>query len=353
MISILDRYLMTRTLAAFVVIIVVVISVAMGVDILMRMHELMGADDEGRAWSIAVRYYLYSLPAMVSPLVPLSLAAAITMACAPVLKRREFVAIASSGINLRRATRSIIILALFIGLADVALNDQLRPRLETTRQSLEDQLGGQVRSARMWQVAETGTWWYANRVVLHDPDNPTIEEVAIIPPDHGMLQAQALERHQGEWQLRGPIMLWERHADGGDAWRVDSNDRAAKGILAMPYDGERLTQLLVSRHALPGHELWQRGGHLNIAMLAQRWSRLAMMLCVALVALPAFVQFHNRDRLMLAAISAIALALLPVLVIAVGGLSADASAISPLLSVGIAVSAALLPSAWYYQRWRL
>ncbi|TVR12551.1 MAG: LptF/LptG family permease [Planctomycetota bacterium] len=353
MISILDRYMVSRTLAAFLVIIVVVVSVAVGIDILMRMHELMGAENEGRTWGLAARYYLYSLPAIVSPLVPLSLAAAITMACAPVLKRREFVALSSSGINLRRATRGIIILTAIIGLADVALNDQLRPRMETTRQSLEDQIGGQVRSARMWQVETTGTWWYANRVVLHDPSSPLIEDVAIIPPRHGMLQAQALEHKQGQWHLRGPIMIWEQDEDGIDAWRMEEGPLSATGILSMPYDGNRLSQLLVSRHALTGDELWQRGGHLNTAMLAQRWSRLAMMLCVALVVLPAFVQFHNRDRLMLAAISAIAMALLPVLVITIGGLSADAAGISPLISVGAAVAVALLPSAWYYQRWRL
>lgn len=354
MIARLDRYLLRRGLAALLVVLLLTTALVLGMHFVLNLKLLLrgtlppGAD----RWPLIGSYYLYSLPTFISPVLPLALALAMIAATAPMLKRSEFTALGAGAIGPRRACRALLGLALAVGATDVVLSDQLAPRWESRRQAIEDVLGDQIRSGRVFRIEETGTVWYANTVTLRTDGPPRLDFVLVAPASAGLILARSLVETTDGWRLTGPILRWQEDAQGQD--HLSQPDHIdCQGELAIPMDGDRLAQTLVARQALTGDELWHRGDHLHLALLAGRWSRFFVPLAVILIVLPLFVADRNRGRLLPAAIKAVLCGLAPMVVVAAGAYAADAAAMAPLLVVGLFTAAALAPGIWLTARWRL
>ncbi|MBA3710357.1 MAG: hypothetical protein H0W83_16225 [Planctomycetes bacterium] len=104
---------------------------------------------------------------------------------------------------------------------------------------------------------------------------------------------------------------------------------------------------------MTGPELLAIGGKTNEAYAWARWSRVVIPLLAALIVMPIFVRFSNRDAIVSGCLKALGGAALPVLVVVVGGMIADTSAFPPMTVVLIAVGLALIPASIVYLRWRL
>jgi lipopolysaccharide export LptBFGC system permease protein LptF len=349
----LDRYVLKRAIAAFLLIVVLVVLLVVGMDLILRLKILLSGDlayGESR-WLLIAQLYGYSLPTLISPLLPFAVTAAAVMATAPMLKRGEFTALASAGTSMRRATRGLLILAVLVGSLDVWLSDQVAPRWETRRQAIEDRLGGEVVSGRIWDIPETGSVWYANHVVLQ-PEGPPIIEDLVIAPGHGLIHARALERLDGAWVLTGPIVCWFRSDDGRETWE-SLDELPCEGQLALPFGVDTLSQRLVSRHAMTGGELLAKGGHLNVALFWGRMARFVVPVAAMLLVLSVFIRFSNRSQLVVAGTKSLGAGFAPMLIVATGTFNADASALPPVLVVGVASGLALIPGIIVYSRWRL
>lgn len=357
----LDRYFVRRACVALVGIVALVCALVIGLDIIFNLKNLLkGAlpEDASRPWMI-VRLYLFRLPSLMSPLVPLAMMAAVILTTAPSLKKGEFTALAAAGISLRKSTRSLLLVAAIAGALDVYLSDRLAPRLEGRVQAMTDALSGEARSGRIWVVEETGTPWYANRVILVPGEIPRVEDILVAPAAYpGLIHAEKLGRDDdGNWFLDGPV----RRIDFDDEGRrrfTELDALPCEGSIALPYDSDKLGQILVSRYAMTGDELWRRGldeeqGHLYHALLYRRYSRALLPLFAVLLVLPMFVRFQNRDEMLVAGIRSLVFGLVPIGILSIGGMEADRRAGDPLLTLGGAAGLALLPGLVAYVRWKM
>ena len=103
----IDRHMLKRGSFALLIIIALVVIIVLGMDFILNLNTFLksSAAESGELAKLILLYYGYSLPSMISPLLPLALAISLVVTCAPMLKRGEFIALSASGISLRTATR--------------------------------------------------------------------------------------------------------------------------------------------------------------------------------------------------------------------------------------------------------
>ncbi len=357
----LDRYLARKTLVAIVLITALLLAVVIGLDVILRLKRLLAGEiPEGASRALLiVRLYLYSIPYLLSPVLPLVTMAAVLLTSAASLKRNEFTALSASGISLHRSTRVLLLLALAIGVLDVWISDRVTPQLEGRRHALEDRLTGESRTGRIWAVEETGTHWYANQVILVPGSAPQIKEIIAAPadPERDLLHAERLVHREDRWFLTGPIVRTRLTPDGRRV-REELAELPCTGAWSIPYGPAELSQKLVSRYAMTGSELLRRAdssrhGRIYLTHFYARLSRLVVPLLAVLLVLPLFVRFNNRDNLILASIKTIPAGLFPIAVMSVGAMEADSASVHPLLVLTIATAIAAAPGIIAYLRWRL
>ncbi|TVR44637.1 MAG: LptF/LptG family permease [Planctomycetota bacterium] len=355
MIKACDRYLFFRASATLTVVIGLVLLLVVGIDLILNLNMFLRSDAiaEGELAQTIFRFYWYSLPTLISPLLPVAMVISAIVACAPMLKRGEFIALSAGGLSLPRITRGLLALALLCGAADVILSDQIAPRYEAQRSVIEDQIRSRVRAARTWEVnsPEGSSRWYANRVNLTSIENPQIIDVVVVTT-RSMVQAQALQWQDQGWVLQGPMLFWQQDEDGFDRLKSPSS-LPALGPFTLPYTPESLASLLISAQAMTTRELMAQGGNHQLSVVAGRWSRLLMPLAMVMLALSCFVRFSNRDSIVVAAITSLVASLAPLLILTLAIYAADSGSIHPWLTVGLGLLIALAPGLWRYRRWQL
>lgn len=353
MLTMIDRHMLKRGGISLVIIIGLVITLVLGMDFILNLNTFLKSKlaESGELTQLIVLYYAYSLPSMISPLLPIALAISLVVTCAPMLKRGEFIALSASGVSLRMATRGLIVLALMVGAADAFMSDQLVPSFETKRSLIDDQIRSRTRVARTWENPENSTRWYANWVRLNHDSGPEIRDV-IVASQSGLLQAKHLRYQDGTWFFVGPMTIWRVTEDGADDVRSPTTF-PAKGEFALGFSPEELGQQLISRNALGSDALIEQGGHLNLSIVASRWIRFIIPLAMALIVLPCFVRFHNHDRITVGGVTAILAGLLPIFFITMATMSADSSPLHPFILIPSATLVAMLPGVWFYRKWRL
>ena len=105
MLTMIDHHMLRRGAISLVIIIALVITIVLGMDFILNLNVFLKSKlaDSGDLPKMILLYYGYSLPGMISPLLPLALAISFMVTCAPMLKRGEFIALSASGISLRKA----------------------------------------------------------------------------------------------------------------------------------------------------------------------------------------------------------------------------------------------------------
>lgn len=345
--AILDRYLLRRCAAGALALTVLVSALILGLDLLLRLADLTEGKlgPEQSRLGLLLRHLAYRAPMVISPLLPVAAVGGALIALVPMLRRGELTALAASGISLRRACRGAFLLAAVLGCVDLVVSDQLAPRLQGPAAQVEQQLTGRPDHGRIWRVETTGSTWFAGRIWLREGRNHA-RQLAVASSDGRLITAGGLDYEDpGGWVLRDVV-------EEGRTGVRHHEHLAATGWLALPYSPADLSQLLASRYALTSPELWRQGGQLNRSLALQRWLRLLVpLLCVA-CALPIFVHFENRERLIQGTGQALVAALVPVALIGLGAAAADASDAPPILVMGIAGALAAAPGVWLVLRWR-
>ncbi len=348
--AILDRYLLRNGLAGLVIILGIVVLVVLGLDLLLNLNGLLRGElepDRSRMLLI-LRFVLYQAPAVISPMLPVVTLTAAMITAGPMLRRGEYIALAASGISLRRSARPLLALALLVGIGDFLLVDRLAPRFEPERAAIEDALTGTPRGARSWQVPATGASWFAGKVNLAQARAPRMGRVLVAPRDGALLQAAALEWNGSAWLLRAPVI-----SGGPGPQRSVSGDVPCTGQLALPFGPAELARRLASHQAKGLGALWRSGSPQQRALAWQRLARVLAPLLAVLLALPGFVRFANRDHLLLAGVRCQIVGLVPLTLLALGGWVGEAGSWPPGAVMLTAVVIALLPGIHVFRRWQL
>ncbi len=349
MIALLDRYLLRRAALAFVMILTVLVVIIVGLDLTNRVGGALDHEDGAR---LIARFYLLKIPEWLVAVAAPALLMACLAVCAPMLRRGEFVALSAGGRGTRGATRALLALAAIIGVGTAMLSDRIVPPYSAESERIDDLIDKQDRDGKCWQVLETGSAWFIAHTKIRDEEDFDFSLVAIAPPSGGLVVADNLLWDGAGWRLEGGLCRFEILPDGSyrhsTPARIDLVDE-----LALPYGPTRLYRELLPAHTLTGPELLARGGARNRGIAYGRWAAAFGPLLAVMAALPLFVRFRNKDNLIVASITAAAMASVPLIIIGMSGIVGDTVAADPALVTGTALIVAAMPSLWLYMRWRL
>lgn len=342
----LDRYLAWQFVRNLALVASAMIVVFLGLDVLMNFHLLTRQADS--PW-VKVQLFLGHVPALLNFAIPIS-AVVSAMACAaPMLRRGEFTALGAAGITLQRSTRMLLIGCLAAGAADAVLADLVTPPATARAIVLQDILEGQSREGRVWR-SEDGATWFAGATRLFGPKQPLLRRLVVASPDRLAL-IESLAWDGRRWtaptgavvlRIEAGAQLLERHPPG-----------ILPGHLDMTMPPAALHRLLLPRYTMTTSQLVNRGERADLTAVWSRWSRALFPVLAAAVVLAHFIRFRNRDRIAVATIESVALALIPTAILATAGMAAD-SAPGPagmVVVVGAAIAAAVSAVMWW--RWRL
>jgi lipopolysaccharide export LptBFGC system permease protein LptF len=343
----LDRYLALAFLRNLLLVVVVAVAILLALDVLFGLQLLMRRGEYG-AWPV-IQYFACRVPGYLGFALPTGAVIAALVVTAPMLRRGEFIALEVAGMSLRQATRALVVAALLTGLVDALIADAVAPAAMARSLAVEDLLQGQRREGRVWTVPERGSTWYAGGATLVGTPRPELRRVVAASPQR-MAMAERLVWEGGRWQPAGPVLAWSLLEDG--AHRLER--AAALGDdLGLPVPPDELYRRLLPRYTMSGVQLIDRGERADLAQFAGRWARLLITPLAVLAALAAFVRFANRDRIIIGAVRGCLAALVPIAIITVATLAADATPGIPVLTVigGVVVAATGVGiAAW---RWRL
>lgn len=365
MMSLLDRYLFSRTLWAIVGIIACAALAVVGLDLIFKLKVLTSATlPPGKsAFLLISEYYLLSLPQMISPLLPFAAVGGVLLALSPVLKRGEFCALWASGLSPRRIVLAPLFLSLCVGLLLWVVVDQLEPRLQPRSRVVRAALTGRIQGGRTWENPATKTHWMAERFLLATGQAPLIRDVKIAPPkDDSLLMVCAdqltLSATEG-WILQGSVVAIRRQNDGRTT-RVVSDRLPCTGVLELPEKRTAFAELLVNQRSFDSLALWDRLSDAHPAQartfraeIFGRFLKMLLPLACVMAAIPVFVRFENRQRLTLAAIQALAMSALPAIILSIACVHLDRPGLP---TIPVAIAAALLafvPGIILFWRWRI
>lgn len=346
MIAVLDRHLGWTFLRNAVMVALATIIVFVVLDVLMSITVLARAAPS--PWT-KVELFACRIPALLGLAFPLAATVAVLATVAPMLRRGEFTALGAAGVNLHRATRSLLFGAAIAGCADLAVADLVAPGSTARAMALQDLLEGQQREGRVWRT-EDGAHWFAGRARLVHTPQPELGQIAVATADD-LVIAPLLRWQDGAWIApKGSVRLDARQG----AQRLGRLPPGPLPAIAdLPYSPDELYRRLLPRYTMTSSELFARGERADLAVAWGRLGRLLMIPLMAMAAMAVFVRFVHRDRIAVGAIYGGLAALVPAGVIALAGATADTVPGHPaLVALGGSLIAAA-PPLWWWWRWRL
>ncbi len=353
MIRRLDTHLFRRYVSSLALIAGAITALFLGMDLLINLNVLanLPSGDDGSRFASILKLYLNKFPQVLNFALPVAALAAALAVAAPMLKRGEFIALGAGGISPRRASAALLLGAFAVGLFDTLVADWVTPHAVARSAAIEDKLQGQIRQGRAWLDDATGTNWFIGEVYLLEGENPGMKRVVAATADT-LVYADRADWSDGRWRLSGGILRL-RLVGSGRVACDRLNALPLEGPLALALSPKELYRQLLPSYAMRTDELLQRGRAQDFAQVWSRWTRLLLPLIMIVTALPLFVRFVNRDTVVVAILQAALAAAGCAGIIALGGLTADATPLPSWTMVLLAVSVAATPGVVLWRRWSL
>jgi LPS export ABC transporter permease LptG len=180
----------------------------------------------GQPFGLVLRYYPYFVPGVLYVVLPISCLIGAVVTFTLLTRSGELTAIKSSGISMRRATVSVLLLSAALSAVLYLVQDRIAPGTNPKAQAIRDQIMGNA--PRTHGTLTLGRWLFApqGRHLYHyqlfDPDTQEFQGVNVFTVDRRTPRIldhrfAELARWTGsEWELRGG---WYRTfpADGSAA----------------------------------------------------------------------------------------------------------------------------------------
>ncbi|MFW5845986.1 MAG: LptF/LptG family permease [Planctomycetota bacterium] len=347
----LDRFLLLRAGLNSLLLLTAGLLLFIGFDILFNLDDYL-RQELPPGWNrllAVLGFYGLQLPALISVLLPPAVIGGCLFTAAGSLIRREYVAVATSGVSPRQANRGLVLLTLLATMLQLLLGDLVAPALHARAAEFDAFIGLRQYPARVWRDPETDAVWFAHRARLPTDAPPEASLVAIIPPKAGMMLARGLYWQDG-WWLQEPILDW----DGSDR-----QPRLSTTAMPLPHTHRcslspaNLRQAWLAREAMSAWELWQQGDQLHRALAYARLTQLLILPLMLLIALPILVRFRSGGGLITAGCLAMVASCWPWLCLVLAARSAEVSRLGAETVMAIALMLAAAPGCWLWLRWRL
>ncbi len=345
---IVDRYLLRRYIITTCALALLAALFISGFDLLLRLNKIHRLDISSYE---VLYFYCARLPYLFTTIMPMLTVLSALLCIAPEIKNNSLISLSTAAVSMRKSLRVFFVAALVLGGLSVFLADQVAPRFLAITSNLVPHNQVQQESAVTWIEDSCNTVWYGH----HLQDNGTsltFQLVTIIPEEGGMVHARLMEYHNNNWVLRPPIYRWHSD-DAGHHYHETLDHLPLTGTYIVPFSVAQLRDKITSRQALTGDELWSNGSHLHMSLLLSRWSRFFLPLAALFIALPLFVRFKNRDRIVSAGGIAFLASLTPIGILSIASTQADISSTPPALILGSGLILAFLPGCILFFRWHL
>lgn len=349
----LDRYLYKRCISALILITTLAMCLAVFFDLVLNLENYLSADldEPEKRWSLIIQLYATRLPLILSGIIPYAMVASALICITPMLRRGEWTAAIAGGISPQRIVRPLCILAIIAGIVLMLCHNSLNPRLFPISQNIDAQFDRKSFSSKLWHLKDQGSTWYASHAIVPKEGPPQFRKVFITHQDGGAVYADQLRWENERWELNGAIIEWQANTDQDAEQVIQKKDLPLIGKYTLPLAPDALRQELLTREAFSGLELWERGDHMYMTLFLNRSISIFVPILAIFFALPIFGRFENRQRILVAATRALIYASIPIGIIALSGMAADASSWSPWISNGIGLAIAAVPACLVFRRW--
>lgn len=342
----LDRHLLGQFTRNAVLVTIAMVVVFLVLDVLLNFHLM--TRQAPSPW-LKVELFLDHVPSLLNFAIPIAAVVSALACAAPMLRRGEFTALGAAGITLQHSTRMLLAGCLVVGVVDAVVADLASPPTTARALAIQDQLEGQSREGRVWR-SDDGAVWFAGGTKLIGVVQPELQRVVVAAGERLALADRLLWDGRA-WQAPMGITALRIEAGAQRLERHPAGPLPAGLHLAMPPD--QLYKRLLPRYTMTSQQLLSRGERADLTVVWSRWSRALFPVLAAMVALASFVRFRNRDRVAVATIEAVALALVPTAILATGGMAADSAPGPAGMVQAISAGLAVIPAVWMWSRWRI
>lgn len=334
MVSLLDRLLLRRGALAVAGVLLLTLGLVLGLELVFRLNVLLKGDLEpGESrWALIAALALWRVPDLLAPLLPLAAVLAVPITVGPLLRRRQVALLCAAGLSPRRLARPLLLLAVLVGALDWVVRDLVQPASVLGQERVEDRLSQRPRYGREWRDPGTGAVWHAQRVRL-DAAVPELTDVLVVPDGQELAHAVRLRWREGAWVLQGAVRWRRGHGEVPE--RLERVAELSEPALLPSVSPPELARLLISRRAQSSAALLAEASPADRAVVYRRWLAVLGTPLAALLAAAAFIRLAHAESLLTASVRAVLAGAAPPVLLALGGLSLEASRLPPEVAAGL------------------
>ncbi|HAS53178.1 MAG: LPS export ABC transporter permease LptG [Nitrospirae bacterium GWC2_57_13] len=225
--KLLDRYIFTEFTRSFLTAMAGILTVYLCVDFLQKADDFIRHQAN---LSTIISYFLYSLPAMAAPSIPMAALIATLLSLSALSRHNEIVAMRASGVSLGRIIAPVVAGGLMIA-AFAFLNNEIITPAYSER-------ANHIRNVEI-EKKEQKIVFQQRHLWLRGPDN-SIANIDLITPDRTEMLNLHIYKLNPDFSVRERItagsLLWQ---DG--AWRLRNAWKftpSGDGMISQPADGE-------------------------------------------------------------------------------------------------------------------
>ncbi len=346
MLPTLDRYLIVQFLRNMLLVLVALVAIFMVIDILFGFHLLVRP--EPYRW-FKVELFLSRLPGLINFALPVSAIISVLACTVPMLRRGEFTALGAAGFTVQRSTRVLLVGCLVVGLFDAVIADFATPRATARALAMQDRLEGQTREGRVWRT-DGATWFAGSCYLVGEDKKPELDQVVVATTDRLAMAEQLIWQQEAWFAPKGLLCLF---IEGGAQRMLRLPPGPLPQTLSLDLTPKDLQRRLLPRYTMTSSALLARSERADVALVWSRWTRFLIPVLAAMSAMAVFIRFRNRDRVVVAAIEACIVALIPIVLLMVSSMSSDTTPGPPWVGVMLGALIAAIPAGWLWWRWRL
>ncbi len=200
--SILDRYILKEFTKSFVLMMASFISVFIIVDFFGRIRMFLS---NGAAAYQVLSYFFYSLPQVISQIVPVSILLGSLITFSMLSKNLEIIAMKANGVSLFRTAVPVVIFAVIASIISFFFNELIVPY--SNQQANYIKIVEVQKQKSVWSFKQNQIWYKSRGAIynfsFYDYEKQTINGITINYFDHDFNLIKRLDAREAKWTDQG------------------------------------------------------------------------------------------------------------------------------------------------------
>ena len=223
--TILDKYLVREMVRYFFMVLILVVAIYLAVDFFEKIDDFMNA---GLPFSRAIDFFLYSLPSILSLIIPVGVLLSVLISLGMMNKHNELTALRSCGISIYSLMKPILALGFLFSFVLFFLSEAIVPITMTTANRI---WLIEVRKEQAVLTRENDIWMKTSQGIVHvrhyNPAEKAIYKVTLNTFDDQFKLIRRLDAERGvftngQWLLAN--ILEQKLDDTGFSYNISFHD---------------------------------------------------------------------------------------------------------------------------------